>query len=138
MGEDTDSPGDSAPSKSGDKPSTPRKKTEVPSAPNTKGKSKNLVGKINNLISSDLGNITEARDFVMVTCYTPVVIVICIIFLWNLLQWAYVRSDPIDRHNALSYRIFFCLIPIALYWDLSSCFWLCQYLVRPFDLILSC
>ena len=35
----------------------------------SKDKGKNLVGKINNLVTSDLGNITDGRDFLFVGMY---------------------------------------------------------------------
>lgn len=44
------------------------KKAEPPKAPeaDTKGKKGNLVGKINNLVTSDLDNITTGRDFLFI------------------------------------------------------------------------
>ena len=38
-------------------------------------KTSNLVGKINNLVSTDLGNITEGRDFLFVVMYAPLQII---------------------------------------------------------------
>ncbi|KAG8995370.1 hypothetical protein FRB90_000200, partial [Tulasnella sp. 427] len=51
-------------------------------------KDKNLVGRITNLISTDLGNITEARDFLFVIWYAPVQIGLSIWFLYKILGWA--------------------------------------------------
>jgi hypothetical protein len=67
------------------------------------GESRNIVGKINNLITVDVQNITEGRDFVVVceyhhrtrpiihlTCsvwYTPIQVVGCTYFLYRLLGW---------------------------------------------------
>ncbi|CAG8771388.1 5695_t:CDS:2, partial [Acaulospora colombiana] len=51
---------------------TSEKKTE---------KQENLVGKINNFISTDLGNITEARDILFMVWYTPLQVVICVAIL---------------------------------------------------------
>ncbi|KAG8830089.1 hypothetical protein FRC17_005452 [Serendipita sp. 399] len=48
-------------------------------------KSENLVGKINNFVSTDLGNITEARDFLFMVWYTPLQIAICVWFLYSIL-----------------------------------------------------
>ncbi|KAG9103574.1 hypothetical protein FRC06_009826 [Ceratobasidium sp. 370] len=50
--------------------------------------SANLVGKINNLMSTDLGNITEGRDFLFVLIFSPVQIIISVIFLYNILGWS--------------------------------------------------
>ena len=50
----------------------------------------NLVGKINNLISTDLANIVEARDFLLVLVYIPLQITLSIIFLYAVLGWRYV------------------------------------------------
>ena len=47
----------------------------------------NLVGKINNLITTDLGNIVEARDFLMAVIYIPLQITLCIVFLYAVLGW---------------------------------------------------
>lgn len=49
--------------------------------------SSNLVGKINNLMSTDLGNITEGRDFLFVILFAPVQIIVSIIFLYQILGW---------------------------------------------------
>ncbi|KAG8799884.1 hypothetical protein FRC16_004194 [Serendipita sp. 398] len=69
----------------------PKKETSVaPSvASSTAGtstkKAENLVGKINNFVSTDLGNITEARDFLFMVWYTPLQIAICVWFLYSIL-----------------------------------------------------
>lgn len=47
----------------------------------------NLVGKINNLVTTDMNNITEARDFLLVLIYIPLQIILCIIFLYLVLGW---------------------------------------------------
>ena len=62
----------------------------VPSVtPSAAGKSEkkqeNLVGKINNFISTDLGNVTEARDLLFMIWYTPLQIAICVWFLYKIL-----------------------------------------------------
>lgn len=47
----------------------------------------NLVGKINNLVSTDLNNIIDGRDFLMVAVACPIQIILCIVFLYNVLGW---------------------------------------------------
>jgi hypothetical protein len=48
-----------------------------------------LVGRINNLISSDLENIVGMTELPMVIVYTPLKIVISVYFLYRLLGWRY-------------------------------------------------
>ncbi|KAH6916799.1 ATP-binding cassette transporter [Coprinopsis sp. MPI-PUGE-AT-0042] len=48
----------------------------------------NLIGKINNLVTSDLGNITEARDFLWAFLYIPLEATFCTIFLYSILGWS--------------------------------------------------
>lgn len=48
----------------------------------------NLVGKINNLVTTDLANIVEARDFLLAAVYIPLQITLCIIFLYVVLGWS--------------------------------------------------
>ncbi|KAG7450174.1 P-loop containing nucleoside triphosphate hydrolase protein [Guyanagaster necrorhizus] len=48
----------------------------------------NLVGKINNLVTTDLGNIIDARDFLLIGVYVPVQITLCICFLYIVLGWS--------------------------------------------------
>ena len=48
-----------------------------------------LVGKINNLISSDLKNIIGMTELPMIIVYTPLKIVISVYFLYRLLGWRY-------------------------------------------------
>ncbi|KAH7100034.1 ATP-binding cassette transporter [Auriculariales sp. MPI-PUGE-AT-0066] len=45
----------------------------------------NLTGKITNLLTSDLNNITDARDFWFLVVYCPLQIVVCIYFLYRVL-----------------------------------------------------
>ena len=49
---------------------------------------KNLVGKINNLVTTDLGNIVDSRDFIRLLVYTPVSVTFCVIFLYAILGWS--------------------------------------------------
>ena len=48
----------------------------------------NLVGKITNLVSTDLNNIVDGRDFPMVIIALPLQIVLCIVFLYKVLGWS--------------------------------------------------
>lgn len=49
----------------------------------------NLVGRINNLVTTDLGNIIDARDLMFVLVYMPMQILLCITFLYLILGWRY-------------------------------------------------
>ncbi|TFY83125.1 hypothetical protein EWM64_g881 [Hericium alpestre] len=51
-------------------------------------KADNLVGKINNLVSTDVSNITDGRDFLLLILYIPLQIAICIWFLNSILGWS--------------------------------------------------
>ncbi|KAG8949510.1 hypothetical protein FRC00_008086, partial [Tulasnella sp. 408] len=51
-------------------------------------KDKSLVGKMTNLISTDLGHIVEARDFLFFIWYVPLQIVLSTWFLYKILGWA--------------------------------------------------
>lgn len=48
----------------------------------------NLTGKINNLVTTDMGNIVDGRNFVFVLVAIPLQIILCITFLYALLGWA--------------------------------------------------
>ncbi|KAG8764714.1 hypothetical protein FRC12_007931 [Ceratobasidium sp. 428] len=48
----------------------------------------NLVGKINNLMSTDLKNITEGVDFLYVILYAPLQVIISVVFLYQILGWS--------------------------------------------------
>ncbi|EIM92492.1 uncharacterized protein STEHIDRAFT_127305 [Stereum hirsutum FP-91666 SS1] len=51
-------------------------------------KASNLIGKINNLVSTDLNNIVDGRDFLFLILYTPVQIIGSVIFLYTILGWS--------------------------------------------------
>ncbi|KIJ23038.1 hypothetical protein M422DRAFT_105687, partial [Sphaerobolus stellatus SS14] len=51
-------------------------------------KSKNLVGKMNNLISSDLKAIGEAAEFMQPFVLGPCLIIGCVVFLYIILGWS--------------------------------------------------
>ena len=48
----------------------------------------NLVGRITNLVSTDLSNITSGRDFPMLFTSLPLQVILCIIFLYKVLGWS--------------------------------------------------
>ncbi|KAI0045217.1 P-loop containing nucleoside triphosphate hydrolase protein [Auriscalpium vulgare] len=48
----------------------------------------NLVGKINNLVSTDLNNITDGRNFLFLILYMPFQLALCIWFLYAILGWS--------------------------------------------------
>jgi hypothetical protein len=66
-----------------------KQKSSDAEADDKKSTGDNLVGKINNLVTTDLNNITEARDFLFMILYIPVQIILCIIFLYIVLGWRY-------------------------------------------------
>ncbi|KAF8886219.1 P-loop containing nucleoside triphosphate hydrolase protein [Gymnopilus junonius] len=49
---------------------------------------KNLIGKINNLVTTDLTNIVEARDFLVLFLFIPLQVVLSVFFLYRLLGWS--------------------------------------------------
>ncbi|KAF9475054.1 multidrug resistance-associated ABC transporter [Pholiota conissans] len=61
-------------------------KLEVPGT--KKGTSENLIGKINNLVTTDLENITEGLDFLSLCLRIPLQIILCLIFLYQILGWS--------------------------------------------------
>ncbi|KAJ8084456.1 hypothetical protein PM082_003226 [Marasmius tenuissimus] len=63
-----------------------KKKRKKDSSPTSDAS--NLVGKINNLVTTDLDNIVETRDFLFVVVYVPVQIVLAIVFLYIVLGWS--------------------------------------------------
>ena len=52
------------------------------------GKGSNLVGKITNLVSTDLNNIVDGRDFPMLFISLPLHTILCIVFLYKVLGWS--------------------------------------------------
>ncbi|EED80210.1 predicted protein, partial [Postia placenta Mad-698-R] len=50
-------------------------------------KGKSLVGKINNLITSDLANITKGVEYAQIFVRIPVQLVLCVWFLYTILGW---------------------------------------------------
>ena len=50
-----------------DKEGSSTPKSDTKSASRDKKKAQNLIGKINNLVTTDLGNIVDGRDFLMIS-----------------------------------------------------------------------
>ncbi|KAH6916771.1 ATP-binding cassette transporter [Coprinopsis sp. MPI-PUGE-AT-0042] len=48
----------------------------------------NLIGKVNNLVTSDLNNITDSKDFLFVLVYIPLMATLCVVFLYSILGWS--------------------------------------------------
>jgi len=65
-------------------PATPADKSAAPSTLTPS----NLVGRIHNFISTDLGNIGDGRDFLFVIWYCPLQVTICVWFLYSILGMA--------------------------------------------------
>ncbi|KAI0725238.1 hypothetical protein C8Q72DRAFT_853404 [Fomitopsis betulina] len=61
---------------------------EKPKPAEEEKKGKNVVGKINNLISSDLNSIGMGREFLMILVKLPVEIILCTWFLYSILGWS--------------------------------------------------
>ncbi|KZT06271.1 P-loop containing nucleoside triphosphate hydrolase protein [Laetiporus sulphureus 93-53] len=64
-----------------------KKNEEKPAnADGTKGG--NLVGKINNLVTTDLDNIIHGRDFLFIVVEIPIQLCLCVWFLYSILGWS--------------------------------------------------
>ncbi|KAI0291829.1 hypothetical protein BC826DRAFT_1105763 [Russula brevipes] len=50
--------------------------------------SSNLVGKMNNLVSTDLENLVDGRDFLLITLHLPLQLALCVWFLYSILGWS--------------------------------------------------
>ncbi|KAJ6574743.1 P-loop containing nucleoside triphosphate hydrolase protein [Mycena capillaripes] len=61
---------------------------EVKEEPVESPDASNLVGKITNLVTTDLGNITDSRDFLFLFLLIPLEIILCVIFLYKVLGWS--------------------------------------------------
>ncbi|PSR71574.1 hypothetical protein PHLCEN_2v12546 [Hermanssonia centrifuga] len=59
---------------------------EIEKGPKAKGD--NLIGKINNLVTSDLSNITAGRDFLYLWISAPLRVVLSMLFLYVILGWS--------------------------------------------------
>jgi hypothetical protein len=67
-------------------------------------KASNLTGKITNLVTTDLKNITEARDFLFILIYIPLQAILCMTFLYWILGWRYAwfRTSVTARSKSYS------------------------------------
>jgi hypothetical protein len=81
-------------------------KSKTQDKPRDEGSSSpsNLIGKINNLVTTDLGNIVDSRDFLYMVLYTPVQIVVGMFFLYTILGWRCGKhSTRLPHTDAYSY-----------------------------------
>ncbi|KAJ6595665.1 P-loop containing nucleoside triphosphate hydrolase protein [Mycena vulgaris] len=67
---------------------TPSTTSKDPKHPAASAASSADVGKISNLVTTDLRNVTNMSDFLMLLFYMPVSIVFCVIFLYVVLGWS--------------------------------------------------
>ncbi|KAL1939047.1 hypothetical protein VTO73DRAFT_10307 [Trametes versicolor] len=68
---------------------SPAKKEAEPAKADEKRGNKHLVGKINNLVSSDLSNFENLGMFtVFITIESPFQVMLCILFLYQILGWS--------------------------------------------------
>ena len=65
-----------------------KSKGEVKDEEKKAEKGSNLVGKITNLVSTDVNNIIDGRDFPMLFISLPLQIILCIVFLYQVLGWS--------------------------------------------------
>ncbi|PBK89786.1 P-loop containing nucleoside triphosphate hydrolase protein [Armillaria gallica] len=70
-----------------DSPSKPGKDSASSTAEGD-ARAKNLVGKINNLVTTDLSNIADSRDFMRLLVYVPLQLILCVVFLYVILGWS--------------------------------------------------
>ncbi|RDX55372.1 hypothetical protein OH76DRAFT_1428233 [Lentinus brumalis] len=59
---------------------------DAPAQPSTP--SGNLIGRINNLVTTDLNNLVDGRDFLFLVLYAPLQVVLSVIFLYSILGWS--------------------------------------------------
>ena len=62
---------------------------KIDSEKHEKEKGANFVGKINNLVTTDLQSIVSGRDFTFAFVYTPMTIFVSLYFLYIVLGWRY-------------------------------------------------
>ena len=65
-----------------------KSKGEVKGEEKKTEKGSNLIGKITNLVSTDVNNIIDGRDFPMLFISLPLQIILCIVFLYQVLGWS--------------------------------------------------
>ncbi|KIY48677.1 P-loop containing nucleoside triphosphate hydrolase protein [Fistulina hepatica ATCC 64428] len=64
------------------------KASDKASAKATDRRSNNLVGRLNNLVTSDMDSMTAGRDFIFLFTFIPLQITLSIAFLYNVLGWS--------------------------------------------------
>ncbi|KAJ7119364.1 hypothetical protein C8R43DRAFT_1112474 [Mycena crocata] len=69
-------------------PSKGKENSTLADEPEKKDNDNNLVGKITNLVTTDLGNITESRNFLFAVLLTPIEVTLGVIFLYQVLGWS--------------------------------------------------
>ncbi|KAF8799457.1 multidrug resistance-associated ABC transporter [Phlegmacium glaucopus] len=69
-----------------DDPST--SKNNAKHASKGKKDAQNLIGKINNLVTTDLGNIVDGRNFLIIILNIPLQILLSTVFLYKVLGWS--------------------------------------------------
>ncbi|ORY35072.1 hypothetical protein BCR39DRAFT_573867 [Naematelia encephala] len=74
----------SPPSDSGKGKTTKREAEAAPIAPPKKS---NLAGRINTLMSSDINNVVQAKDILLTLIYSPLQLVLGVVFLYQILSW---------------------------------------------------
>ncbi|KAF5375060.1 hypothetical protein D9758_000106 [Tetrapyrgos nigripes] len=80
-------PTDSMPDDS--KTSSTMSQETSPSRPeDSSSHSTNIIGRINNLVTTDLANAVVARDFLRLIVKMPIEIVLCVVFLYIILGWS--------------------------------------------------
>ncbi|CDO77193.1 hypothetical protein BN946_scf184747.g6 [Trametes cinnabarina] len=65
-----------------------KKEDHKPAQAGSGPSSGNLIGRINNLVTTDLSNLVDGRDFLFVILYAPAQIIISIVFLYEILGWS--------------------------------------------------
>jgi hypothetical protein len=68
---------------------TPGPTSKHPKHPSDRATSSIDVGKISNLVTTDLRNVTNMSDFLMLLFYLPVNLTFCGIFLYVVVGWRY-------------------------------------------------
>ncbi|KAI0711030.1 hypothetical protein C8T65DRAFT_739602 [Cerioporus squamosus] len=72
--------GKEATGKKGEEAKDPLAESSAPSG--------NLIGRINNLVTTDLNNLVDGRDFLFIVLYAPLQVVLSVIFLYSILGWS--------------------------------------------------
>ena len=57
----------------------------------------NLIGKINNLITTDVQTIVNMRNIMLTSVFTPISIIVSVYYLYTLLGWRHVHDSQVCR-----------------------------------------